>query len=121
MAKTSTVTSLDDAESAAVAEAAGAKADVVNVAGKNADKELSGKKAVIRIHESNDEHGADAIPVGINGFMYQIPRGKEVRVPVEVLEVLDNAIQRTYIAKDGITTGERNVPRHAYQVISKES
>jgi len=55
---------------------------------------LSGKKAVINVHRSDDT--GPAIFVGLNGVGYRIETGKDVEVPIELVGVLNDARQRRY-------------------------
>lgn len=54
-------------------------------------------KRVIMIPSS--EKDKDAVPVGINGYVYNIPRDKWVEVPDSVCEVLENASITAYTQK----------------------
>lgn len=66
------------------------------------DIALSGKKKTITIHTSEVEGGHDAVPIGLNGYMYQVPRGMPVEVPEELVSILENAKVSTYHpSKDG--------------------
>lgn len=73
---------------------------------------FSGKRETITLAAARDENEQDFVFVSINSVGFQIPRGKPVSVPVEVLNVLDDAVQTVY-DKAG---QPRQVPRHAYQV-----
>jgi hypothetical protein len=108
----SQVTTLDSAPPAEQTKPARSSAKVV---GANHDVALCGKKAVITIHPTDGEGGADAVFLSINGYAYQIPRGEPQEVPVEVLEILKNAKTTTYRVdtKTGDVT-ERTVPRYAH-------
>ncbi len=55
------------------------------------------KKHKIMIPSTERDKGA--VPVGINGYVYNIPRDKEVEVPEAVLEVLKNASYTVYTQK----------------------
>ncbi len=60
------------------------------------DIALSGKKKTVTIHESDAEGGRDAVAIGLNGYMYQVPRGIPVEVPEELVSILENAKTSTY-------------------------
>jgi hypothetical protein len=60
------------------------------------DVALSGEKKTITIHTSEAEGGHDAVPIGLNGYMYQVPRGMPVEVPAELVSILENAKVTTY-------------------------
>jgi hypothetical protein len=76
----------------------------------------SGKLQTITIHPTSEEGGGDAVPVSINGYMYQIPRGKPVAVPVEVVEILRNAKTTHYTAKEGGGSVSRESHRFALTI-----
>lgn len=113
MAKSnSSVTTIDDkADQAYVAAAVAA-----TIVGKNHDDALSGERRLITIHPTNEEGGSDAVPVGLNGYMYQIPRGVPCNVPVEVIEIIKNA--KTTIMQTAIGGGftERDAQRFAFSL-----
>lgn len=84
------------------------------------DVALSGKKAMITIHAAEGPTGQDAVPIGLNGYMYQVPRATPVEVPIELLWILENAVtQIVSTAKDG-NVETRNAPRFAYTVHSMD-
>lgn len=56
------------------------------------------------------------VTVGVNGKNYVMQRGKEVEVPVEVLEVLDHALQDIF---DPETLEATSVMSFPYQIIRK--
>lgn len=110
----SQVTTLD---SAPAQEAPSPKRGSAKVAGANHDVALSGKKAIVSIHPTDGEGGADAVFVSLNGYAYQIPRGEPQEIPVEVLEILKNAQTTTYRVDPRTSeVAERTVPRYAYTV-----
>ena len=94
MAKTTTVTTLDDDTSPDVQ--APAAVATQELKGANADDALSGKKALLTIHPTETEGGSDAVVVGLNGYTYQIPRGQPWEVPVELVKILENAVVTSY-------------------------
>ena len=89
------------------------------VVGANHDDQLSGKKVKIEIYESEGDFGKEAVAVQINGYAYQIPRGQQVIVPVEVMSVLDNSVMTLYDTKQGGGQVERKVKRFAYTVLGQ--
>ena len=123
MAKTqSNVTTLDDeatgpaglgagTDAAASESATGAK-----ILGSNHDGELSGDRRTVTIHPTDTDGGGDAVAIGLNGFMYQLPRGLPCHVPVEVLEILKNAKTTTFKAGADGKPVERTVQRFAYSI-----
>lgn len=111
----SQVTSLDD-ETPDTAAQAVAEAEAPRVKGANHDAELSGNRRTITIHPTEGDGGSDAVPVAVNGFMYQIPRGKPFSVPVEVIEVLKNAKTTKYAQAPGGGVVESTVQRFAFSL-----
>lgn len=108
----SQITTLD---AAPAPEAGRPRRAEAKVSGANHDVALSGKKAIVTIHPTDGEGGADAVFVGLNGYAYQIPRGEPQEIPVEVLEILKNAQTTSY--RTDPRTGDvepRTVPRYAY-------
>lgn len=107
MSNTTQVSDIDDvkpnAPAAAPANGAASKNGgkrVVKVDGH--DIQLSGNKKTITIHTSDAEGGQDAVNIGLNGYMYQVPRGIPVDVPAEVVHILENAKSSTFHPnKDG--------------------
>ena len=99
------------ADQAAIAAAEGTK-----IAGANHDGELSGKRRLVTIHSTETEGGNDAVNVGLNGFMYQIPRGVACNVPEEVLQILSNAKTTTYKTGADLKPVERTQNRFAFSV-----
>jgi hypothetical protein len=80
------------------------------------DIALSGVKKTITIHTSEAEGGQDAVKIGLNGYMYLVPRGLPVEVPEELVKILENAKTSTFHPnKDGELT-ERSHNRFAYSV-----
>lgn len=96
MSKDTQISSIDDAPKAAPAAAktAATTKRVPKVDG--FDIALSGKKKTITIHTSDADGGQDAVPIGLNGYMYQVPRGMPVEVPAELVGILENAKTSTY-------------------------
>lgn len=108
----SQVTTLDDSNDTDVAVAPA----VGEIKGANFDASLSGKKKTITIHADGTESGNDAVFVGINGYAYQIPRGKPFEVPVEVISVLENAKTDHISPAPGGGITKRTSPRFAFSV-----
>ncbi|WOB06470.1 hypothetical protein [Piscinibacter gummiphilus] len=112
---TSQVTTLDDGkkpESAASKAAVGA---VAKVDGKNHDADLSGKRKLITIFKDATEGGSDAVFLSINGYAFQIPRGKPFNVPAEVVSVLRDAkTEHMVMGQHGVEVTE--VPRYNFSV-----
>lgn len=72
-----------------------------------------GKKRVkmfkLIIHNQEGAEGKQAVPVGVNGKMWNIPRNTEVEVPESVIEVLKNANMSLYDDKGTESTAKRFV------------
>ncbi len=58
---------------------------------------------------------------GINGRTFMLRAGEEVRVPIGIIDILDNAIE-THPVKDGLNrvVGSKNRPRFGYRIIREE-
>ncbi len=78
----------------------------------NSDK-ISGKKVTIMIHKSADKFAVDPVPVSLNGNQFTIKRGNPVEVPVELIEVLNNAVETSY---DQVTNADQST-----QMVPRES
>lgn len=104
----SQITTLDDDEPVAVAQ------PQAEVKGKNFDATLSGKKVALTIHPSDGDGGSDAVFLQLNGYAYQVPRGKPQVVPVELVEILENAKQTILSFGAGGVVNERAAPRFAF-------
>lgn len=119
MSGNSQVTTLESSKpTPAVVAAAKPKAAAVKSNGH--DVALSGKKASVTIHPAEGIGGEDAVLVGLNGFMYQIPRGEPQEIPVEVLMILENSVGKHLSTDKAGEVKERSVPRFAYTVHSAE-
>lgn len=112
-----TITSIDDAPAAAEAKpATKAKAEkvektVAKTSPGAAEAGLTGERKTITIHAGEGTAGREDVPVFVNGFGFQIKRGKPVEVPIEVVEVLKNAVTTQYENGEAI-----EVPRFAFSV-----
>lgn len=130
MSKDTQITSIDDEQDeVAVAAATPAKAKgkgataapvaepqaqaLASVSG--AGSGLTGETAVLTIHPGQEDGGSDAVFISVNGFAWQIPRGKPWTVPIEVVEALDQCVETKYTT-EGKNVIERQVPRFAYTV-----
>lgn len=116
MSATSQVSTLESSKPLAPVAAKGARPAVVK--GNGHDVALSGKKASLTIHPSEGNGGEDAVLVGLNGFMYQIPRGEPQEIPVEALEILNSAVGVHLSTDKAGEVKERRVPRFAFTVHS---
>ena len=82
---------------------------------------LSGKKVKIRINKTGSKFDVDPVPVSLNGTQYTIRRGEEVIVPIEIVEVLNNATEVHYEQihhNDGSATlAPREAPAYPFQIL----
>jgi hypothetical protein len=91
----------------------------------NASRASSKERWAIILDEGNDANELSFQPVGVNGRVYQITRGRVVEVPIEVLGVLDHAVLDKSITTADSATGmpngstTRKVRRFPYQKLGK--
>lgn len=101
----STVIDLEDEVASApagVQASAVPKGEAVKVGSVGHDVGFSGRKVRITIHDGKDDIDRLPVNISINGYAYQINRNASVVVPIEVLEVLENAKEDRYeFSKDG--------------------
>ena len=120
MAKdTDRVVTLDEVDAKAV-PAAKATSDAPTVAakeiaGKNHDAALCGDKVTVTFFEQDGDLGKLPVPIGLNGYTYQVPRGVPCSIPVEALEVIKNSVEDVYEA-NGSNVTRRARPRFSFQV-----
>ena len=118
MNQDSKVTSLDTPTPANKGLAAAASAIVAAKvkASSSGNSELSGATSKIKIFAGTEESGNHAVFVSQNGIAFLIPRDQVVDVPVELIEILSNAITTiTATAPNGIGVTTRDVPRYNFQ------
>lgn len=65
----------------------------------NESRTATKERFAILLDEGRDANEVDPVPVGVNGRLYQIKRGKIVEVPYEVIDVLNHAIEDRAIPK----------------------
>lgn len=107
-----TVTTLDDApevEAKAAATKATAKSSKASAAAKEAG--LAGTTKSITIHPGEGTAGREDVFIAVNGYAFNIKRGKPVEVPAEVVDVLKNAVTTQYENGEAIEQ-----PRYAFSV-----
>lgn len=77
-------------------------------------------KVRIIIQETEEAGGRDPVPVGVNGLIMLIPRGKEVDIPLPYFEVLQHAITYKYdpLPEGGINPIPRKVPLYPFQRVA---
>ncbi len=117
MSTTEQISSIDDTPStpAATAKKPSARGSASVAVPDAASESNEPKRRMLTIHASGDEAGQNAVEVGVNGVVYQIPRGVPCAVPEEVIGVLENAQISIYKTIDG-ETKEHLVPRFAFTV-----
>lgn len=119
MSSSEQISSIDDTPATPAPSAAPSKgkarAAAAAGAGSDAVESDGPKRRMLTIHASGDEAGQNAVEVGVNGVVYQIPRSTPCAVPEEVIEALTNAEVSIYKTTDGVTK-EHKVPRFAFTV-----
>lgn len=125
MSTSEQISSIDDAPevvkpaTATTAAAGGKAAKAARAAAASTDAggeaATPAKRRHVTVHASSDETGQNAVEVGVNGVVYQIPRGVPCAVPDEVIHVLENAKISVYKTVDGVTQ-EHLIPRFAFSV-----
>lgn len=116
MSTDSKITSLDTPNPVAAVAAKAAVAKTASPKSSGHDGTLSGKTVDINIYASEQEHGSDAVEVGLNGVMYKIPRGDFYTVPEEVASVLRTSVTAvTSAVANGGGVITRDVPRFNFQ------
>ena len=77
---------------------------------------------MMRIHVNITEEagGNEPVPVSVNGKVMLIPRGKDVDVPAEYVEVLQHAISHKYdpLPDGGMNPVPREVPLYPFQRVA---
>ena len=111
MTNESKVTTIDDAAPAVIKPT-----KVRPSGGPVGGAEPSGEMVMLTIHQSNEFDGREAVPVGHNERVYQIPRGKPCLVPKAVAQIVIDAVTELYDqGGDGKSTVSLQ-PRFAYTV-----
>lgn len=76
--------------------------------------DFSGKKALLSIAPGTEEGGNAAVFVGVQGVGFQIPRGKQWLVPVEVANAVRDAQETRYSRDDNNKVTRMDVPRFSF-------
>ena len=71
----------------------------------------------IMIPAQNDKVGAEPVFLAVNAKTYRIVRGEEVEVPLEVIEVLKNAVETRYRQKDDGTLSKHYVTTTPFTIV----
>ena len=85
-----------------------------------ADDSLSGKFVMLTVANTKEDTQKGPLFVGLNGNGYQIPRGVPCRVPVEVVKILNDAIETVYDASTGLSMDQDDVIRHNFSYVDCE-
>jgi archaellum component FlaF (FlaF/FlaG flagellin family) len=93
-----------------------AAAEISNVQRARAIDGGSGKFELLTIYAGTETDGQDAVNIGLNGYLYQIPRNKPYLVPEEVVDVLRNSVTTSY-ANVGGTQVASDRPRYAFSAV----
>lgn len=77
--------------------------------------ELTGEKVTLTIHATGDFDGRDAVNIGHNERVYQVPRGTPCVVPKAVAQIIVDAVQdRTDVVDGKVITSPQ--PRFPYTI-----
>lgn len=79
---------------------------------------MSGEKMEVTIHAGEGELGRQAVFLSLNGYGFNVPRGKPVELPIEVVEILDNATMTKYEQGANGQMVEHEVKRYSYNARS---
>lgn len=74
-------------------------------------------KVKIIIPAQNDKVGSEPVFVAVNAKTYRIVRGEEVEVPLEVIEVLKNAVEARYRQKEDGTLAKHYVTTTPFTIV----
>jgi hypothetical protein len=113
----STITDLDSQAPTTQQVAASPDLASEEVKGSNFDAELAGGKVNLMIMAGQEDGGNDAVNIGLNGYTYQVPRNVTCLVPVEVAEIIQNAVVTRYLPNARGIPEERAAPRFAYTLM----
>lgn len=73
---------------------------------------------MIPMQEMPGSEGKEPVPVGVNGKVMLIPRGKQVSVPAEYVHALENARKASPVTdENGKLTGMTEVPSYPFMVM----
>lgn len=82
------------------------------------EPEAPRKMVTIQINNQPGPGGKEHVPVGVNGKVYLIKRGEPVKVPIEVVHVLENAKTTAYDrGPNGEPINPTDVLKHPFSVL----
>lgn len=76
----------------------------------------TGKFELLTVYAGTESDGQDAVNVGLNGYLYQIPRNKPYLVPEEVVDVLRNSVTTSFANVAGVQVASDR-PRYAFSAV----
>lgn len=85
-----------------------------------AAKEGDAEKVRVIIHITEESGGEESVPLGVNGRVMLVPRGKEEDLPPAYFEVLKNAVRHVFDAlpDGGMSSVPRKVQAYPFQRLS---
>jgi hypothetical protein len=80
-------------------------------------------RAIISIMsvESEDGRGSEDVPIGVNGRIWQLQRGKDLNVPWRVVEALRRCVQTIVRHDDEGNVTEREAARYPFTILQSPS
>lgn len=81
--------------------------------------QMTGEKVELTLFQSEGDNGSQPVFIGLNGHGTLIPRGVRVKIPVEVVDILDNAVQTLYTNVNNVMV-PREVKRYAYTLHTRQ-
>jgi hypothetical protein len=76
----------------------------------------TGKYELLTVYAGTESDGQDAVNIGLNGYLYQIPRNKPHLVPEEVVDVLRNSVTTSFATVNGVQVASDR-PRYAFSAV----
>lgn len=89
MTATSDISDIDDVQQDTAITSKASRPSKKAVAAEGAP--TTEQRRMVTIHTTGDDGGQNAVNIGVNGYVYNIPRGVPVPLPEEAIEVLTNA------------------------------
>jgi archaellum component FlaF (FlaF/FlaG flagellin family) len=76
----------------------------------------TGKFELLTVYAGTEADGQDAVNIGLNGYLYQIPRNKPYLVPEEVVAVLRDSVTTSFSNVGGQQVASDR-PRYAFSAV----